>query len=973
MKRTRRGVRPLPSHNSLPDEQGNSVPAASSTDGPGRARETLLHAEASYRTFVERLPLIFYIDEPNEAASNLYTSPQTTPILGYTPEDWASDPGLFPKVLHPDDREEVLAQHARTNATGEPLRIEYRLISRDGREVWVRDEGALVRDKDGKAVSMQGYLLDITERKQREAAVRESEARTRAMLDAALDGVITIDHEGRIIEFNPAAESMFGHLRSDVIGQQMAELVIPPLLREAHSRGFQRYLATEQGSVLGQRLEMPALRAGGREFPIELSIVRVDVPGPPVFTAYIRDITERKRSEALAVGQARLLELIAAGAPLPELLDLLARFVEEQSKQGLVSILLLDRDGQHLRHGAAPSLNETYNTALDGLRIGPSVGSCGTAAYRRERILVTDIANDPLWGELRKLALNNGLRACCSTPIFATDASVLGTFAMYYRDPCEPSEHDLQLVEMATHIGGIAIERARSEEALRESEVRYRDLFENASDMIMTVDLDWNITDANKASVETVDYSREELLQMNLAELLPPEVHELARSQLARKLAHEVEVTTYEVEFVAKDGHRVPIEVKTRVIWQDGEPTGIEAIARDVSERKRLEQQLQQAQKMEAVGQLAGGVAHDFNNMMSAVIGFSELVLNRLEADHPVRRQVEEIRRAGERASDMTHQLLAFSRKQVLQPKVLDLNAIVAETQKLLERLIGEDVELVSVPDPDLDPIEADPGQLGQVLMNLAVNARDAMPGGGKLTFETRNVELDDGYSALHVDVEPGAYVLLSVSDTGTGMDAETRLRIFEPFFTTKEEGAGSGLGLATVYGIVTQSGGAISVYSEPGRGTTFKIYLPRAAQDSREIEDRSVRRDAPRGSETILLVEDEALVRSLEVETLEERGYTVLEAHSPGHALELCRQHEGTIDLLLTDVVMPEMNGHELAGQLAVIRPSMKVLYSSGYADGAIVHHGVIEPGTAFLPKPLTPGTLARKVREVLDSQEPA
>jgi PAS domain S-box-containing protein len=965
-------VRPRPSQRALPQKRANSTRATSSTDGFDQAQATLLHAEANFRDFVERLPLIFYIDEANAAASNLYTSPQTTLILGYTPEDWASDPDLFPKVLHPEDRERVLAEHARTHSTGEPLRIEYRLISRDGREVWVRDEGALVRPGNGKPAYMQGYLLDITERKQREAAVRESEARTRAMLDAALDGVISIDHEGKVIEFNPAAERAFGLERQDVIGKQMADLVIPPSLREAHARGFKRYLATGEGTVLGQRLEMPAMRSDGTEFPIELSIVRVDLPGPPVFTAYMRDITERKRSEAVATGQAELLARIAVGAPLPEVLDRLARFIEDQSGEILTSILLLDPDGQHLRHAAAPSLPETYKDAVDGVAIGPNAGSCGTAAYRRQRIVVSDISSDPLWSEHRDLALSSGLRACWSAPIFATDSTVLGTFAMYYREPREPSEHDLQLVETATQIAGIAIERARSEEALRKSETRYRALFENASDMILSVDLDWNITAANKAFAEAVEYSADELLQMNLAELLPPETHEFARKQLVLKLSQEVEVTTYELEFVAKSGHRVAVEVKTKVIWRDGQPAGVEAIARDMSERNRLEQQLQQAQKMEAVGQLAGGVAHDFNNMMSAVIGFSELVLHRLEEDHPVRRQVEEIRRAGERASDMTHQLLAFSRKQVLQPKVLDLNAIVAETEKLLGRLIGEHVELVTVLDPDLDPIEADPGQLGQVLMNLAVNARDAMPNGGTLTFETQNVELDDGYAASHFEIEPGSYVVLSVSDTGIGMHAETRTRIFEPFFTTKGEGEGTGLGLATVYGIVTQSGGTISVYSEPGRGTTFKIYLPRATADSQEIEQPSASRESPRGSETILLVEDESLVRSLELETLEDSGYTVLEAYSPSHAIDLCRQHQGPIDLLLTDVVMPEMSGPELADQLALIRPAMKVLYASGYADGAIVNQGVLEPGTAFLPKPLTPSALARKVRDVLDSPGP-
>jgi two-component system cell cycle sensor histidine kinase/response regulator CckA len=947
--------------------------------GPRRARdsgsrEALERAGTTYRDLVEQVPLMIYVDEANVEASSIYISPQTTEMLGYTPEQWAADPDFFLKVLHPDDRERVVAEHAHTVATGEALRTEYRIITPEGREIWVRDEASLVRDADGKPMCLQGCLLDITDRKERETAVRESEARTRAMLDAALDAVITIDHEGTIIEFNPAAERVFGYARAEALGREMPSLLVPASLREAHARGFRRYLETGEAAVLGKRLELPALRADGTEVPIELSIVRVDLPGPPVFTAYARDIKERRRSEALVAGQACLLELIAEGAPLHAVLDRLARFIEEQSGDALASILLVDRDGLHLRHGAAPSLPADYCQAIDGVPIGPEQGSCGTAAHRREPVAVSDIEHDPLWNLHRVVALATGLRACWSTPILANDDTLLGTFAVYYREAREPSEGDLQLVELASQIGRIAIERSRSEALLRASENRYRDLFHNASDMIVTVDLDWNITAANTAVAETLGYSTTELLEMNLAELLPPEMHELARNQLTRKLSSEVEVTTYEHDFVAKDGHRIAVEVTTKVVFQDGVPLGVEAVARDVSERNRLEDQLRQAQKMEAVGRLAGGVAHDFNNMMTAVVGFSDLVLGRLEPDHPARRQVEDIRRAGARATELTRQLLALSRKQVLQPRVLDLNAVVTETQTLLRRLIGEHIELRSALDPDLGLVRADAGQLQQVVMNLVVNARDAMPDGGTLTLETRNVALDEASAAGLVDLPPGDYVLLSVADTGTGMDAQTRARVFEPFFTTKEEGKGTGLGLATVYGIIKQSDGDITVRSEPGLGTAFELYLPRAteADGSAAPQDRTATR-TPHGSEVILLVEDEDVVRNLERQILEQNGYTVLEARTPGHAIELCDGHDGPIHLLLTDVVMPELSGRELADRLTPSRPGLKVLYASGYADGAIVRHGILESGTAFIPKPLTPSSLARKVREVLDTPKAA
>jgi signal transduction histidine kinase/ActR/RegA family two-component response regulator len=385
---------------------------------------------------------------------------------------------------------------------------------------------------------------------------------------------------------------------------------------------------------------------------------------------------------------------------------------------------------------------------------------------------------------------------------------------------------------------------------------------------------------------------------------------------------------------------------------------------------RQSEDHLRQAQKMEAVGRLAGGVAHDFNNLMTVIMGRTELLLSRLEENEILSRNAEEIKRTAERAVSLTQQLLAFSRKQVLTPKVLDLNTVVANMERMLRRLIGEDIDLATVLGPALDRIKADPSQLEQVIMNLVINAADAMPSGGRLTIETTNTYLDQGYARNHPSVLPGSYVMLAVSDNGTGMDADTQARIFEPFFTTKGQGKGTGLGLATVYGIVKQSGGYIWVYSEPGWGTTFKIYLPRVA-DVVVVPEPLPEPGRVHGSETILLVEDEAGVRELTREILQVQGYTVLEAqHGPG-ALEVCRQYPGTIDLMVTDVVMPQMSGPELSEQAALVRPSMKVIYISGYADRAIVRHGLLEADTIYLQKPFTPDALARKVREALDGRE--
>jgi len=508
-----------------------------------------------------------------------------------------------------------------------------------------------------------------------------------------------------------------------------------------------------------------------------------------------------------------------------------------------------------------------------------------------------------------------------------------------------------------------------AQEGLRRSEINFRSLVTDAPYGICRCDSMGKLLDVNPALLGMLGYSSAQELQGQHLGGLHTDTHQWF--ELADYLRAAVPFTGLIAEWKRKDGTGTVVRVSGRAVSDVDNGKSFELFAEDVTERRTLEQQLRQSQKMEAVGRLAGGIAHDFNNLLMVISGYSEFLLDRLGPDQSLRTPAQEIASATERASSLTRQLLAFSRKQMLAPRVLDLNGVVTENLKMLTRVIGEDIDLVMVPATGLGAVRADAGQIEQVIMNLAVNARDAMPSGGKLTIETSNVSLDEADARTHAPLRPGDYVMLAISDTGQGMDSETQSHIFEPFFTTKGL-KGTGLGLSTVYGIIKQSGGYIWVSSEPAKGTTFKIYLPRVAEKAESPVQVVVPAEiaaAEPGTETILLVEDEANLRYLARQFLEKQGYRVIEAADGAVAMQIAVAHEGIIHLLLTDVIMPGMNGRELAQRVSEIRPNTKVLYMSGYTENVIGHNGTLDAGVRLLQKPFTLQDLKNKVREVLDS----
>jgi len=777
------------------------------------------------------------------------------------------------------------------------------------------------------------------------------------MFEASPDGLSIADSEHRVLWANQTFARMFGYEAAEVVGQPLEHLVVPSN-RIAESRWVTESLSK------GERITLQTKRSkkDGTLLDVNVSCAPLYLDGEVVgFYAGYHDISDRKRVEALSSALYRVAEKSSSAHDLQQFFAAVHGIVDELMHARNFYIALYDP--------ATELLTFPYFVDEQDSAPGPKRLARGLTDYlirTGEPLLATPEVLQAM--EDRGEVARNGSRSLdwMGVPLKVNNHTFGALVVQTYSKNIRYAERDKEILTFVARQLASAVEIKRNEQALRRSEARYRSLVQSSVYGIYRSSLEGRFLDVNPALITMLGYgSAEEVL------LLDPEKDVFEQADEHARLNDEFRRTGrldgLEVKWKRKDGSVITVRISGRAVSSADEPADVlEAIAEDVTDRRALEDQFRQAQKMEAVGRLAGGVAHDFNNLLMVISGYAEVILSQVDPASALHEKGQAIQLAADRATTLTRQLLAFSRKQLLELKVVDVNAIVQDMERLLSPLIGENIELVTMLAPQAAHTRADAGQLEQVLMNLVVNAKDAMPGGGKLTIRTEQVAMNENHRRGQHFIRPGHYVTLSVSDTGMGMDRETQSRIFEPFFTTKEKGKGTGLGLSTVYGIVKQSGGYVIVQSELGRGSTFHIYLP-LVEGVSERQSVTVPDPTHGGTETILLVEDEESVRQLVRDTLTAKGYRVLEGENGESGLAVAGRHSDKIELVITDVVMPGMGGREMVKQLAETRPGTKVLYLSGYTEDAIVSDGSIEKGTAFLQKPFTLQSLSRKVREVL------
>ena len=893
-------------------------------------------------------------------------------LLGYLPEELIGKTSLeLGLYADPRAREEMFAALARDGHVRD-VDLEGRGKGGQPRRVTI---SARIVEVDGQK-QLIGGIKDGTER---EAMLRYQQLLTR-MLDEAPVGVIVYDEVGRLLYANQGASRQYGYPHGEMVGLPLSALV--PAERAAQ-------LPERIRDVLAGALtdfEAMHCRKDGSRFPLHTQVRRIDWLGQCAVLAAVTDLTERRKAEAQVTERVEfeilLAELSAVFGSAP--VDQLEADLGEALRR-VCDVLGISNSSLWLAEAAPPhavALSYLHrpmdSRAADGRALAKDYFPWALAELEVGRSVHVPALEElpPRAQRDREMFVASGHGTSFTVPLqAAASTTLLGALVFNSRLAHAWPEDAMLRLQLVGGLFTSALHRKHAVQEVQLSAARFELLFQaNPLPIAYSRISDGEVIDCNDAFLRLTGLARQAVLGKSITELkIWPSPSE--RVALVDRVL---------------GGDRTPSEVS--LLNAVGEPrtflmSGVKLdvggegsllmIAQDITEAKKasfdrdkLEEQLRHSQKMEAIGSLAGGVAHDFNNLLSVILSYTGFALSGLREGDPLRDDLLEVSKAGQRAVALTRQLLAFGRKQVLEPRVVDLNQICLDLEKMLRRLIGEDIELKQVLLPGLGPVQADPGQLEQVIMNLAVNARDAMPRGGRLTFETSNVVLDEAWAAAHADGEAGQYVQLAITDTGSGMDLATQQRVFEPFFTTKEKGKGTGLGLSMVYGIVHQSGGSVTLSSELGRGTTFRVYLPRLT-DVRLTPLPSLPPTGPAvGHETVLLVEDEDGVRRAAARMLRSAGYEVLLAAHGGEALLTCEQRAGDIHLLLTDVVMPQMGGQQLAHRLTREWPSIKVLYMSGYTDDAIVHHGVLEPGTHFLVKPFDRATLLRKVRDTLDSR---
>ncbi len=922
----------------------------------GEAAEALRASEQRFRALFEHSSEVITLLAADGTV--LYASQPASPVLGYGPTENVGR-NVF-ELIHPDDRSGALELFAELmEEPGHVVRSELRAQHKDG--TWRRLEVVGVNRLSEPAIgAVVVNYRDITDRERTERDLRETLSLLNATFESTADGLLVVDLAGHIVSFNRKFAELW-RIPDSILETKDAPRTIAFVLEQlADPQGFitkvrDLYARPDASSFdvlvfkdgrIFERLSQPQ-RIGGK------SVGRV---------WSFRDVTEAKRAERIQLATYRISEAAHAAGSLQELFRAIHAIVGELMPAKNFYIALYDAASDLLTF---PYYVDEYDSDFPAKR--PGKGLTEYVLRTGEPLLVTPEVQAELERRGQVELIGAPSIDWVGVPLKIGDRPIGVLVAQTYAPGVRYGETERHILQFVSTQVAMAIERKRTEEQLHESERKYRLLFETNPEPMFVYDFETlRILAVNGAAITRYGYSEAEFLALTIRDIRPVEEQGRLEQELARR-PDEGAIRTG-VRHRAKDGRLFEVDLVARPLEFAGRRARL-VLARDVTAQRHLEDQLRQSQKMEAVGQLAGGIAHDFNNLLTAILGSTQLLLQVTPPGDVRREDVDEIRNAGLRAAELTRQLLAFSRRQVLAPKVLELNGVVANMDKMLRRLIGEDVELATTLHAEAGAVNADPGQLEQVLLNLVVNARDAMPGGGRVLIETTRALLRDELVERRHRLPPGDYACLAVTDSGAGMDESTQAHLFEPFFTTKEVGKGTGLGLATVYGIVKQSGGYIWVYSEPGRGTTVRVYLPRvpgAAEPPLPAPELPALRG---GHETVLLVEDAAPVRTLARRSLEACGYTVLDAADGPSAIELSARHAGAIAVLVTDVVMPGMSGRELAERLAPTRPEMKVLYTSGYTDDAMVRQGVLNAGVAFLQKPFVPDSLARKVRDVLDS----